>query len=160
VAEPFDVMTFGRMAVFMDPGGAGLCIWQPRDSIGSEIVNAPGAFTWNELHTTDIEGSESFYSDLFGWNFDAMDVPEGAPPYHVIRVGERANGGVMNTQPQEPPNWLPYFATENLDDSLAKVKDSGGQQHAGPIEMPQGRIAVCTDAQGAFFALWEGELED
>jgi uncharacterized protein len=160
VAEPFDVMTFGRMAVFMDPAGAALCIWQPGDSIGSEIVNTPGAPTWNELHTTDIDSSESFYGDLFGWSFDPMNVPEGSPPYHVIRNRERANGGVMNTQPQEPPNWLPYFAVESLDGSLAQVNEAGGQVHAGPIPMPQGQIAVCADPQGAFFALWEGELED
>ena len=159
--EPFDVMNSGRMAIFADPTGAVLCVWQPREHIGAGIVNAPGALTWNELHTTDIQRAESFYGDLFGWSFDAMDphAPAGGPTYHVIRNGERANGGVMATQPQEPPNWMPYFAVDDLDASLDRLKELGGQVHAGPIPFPQGRIAVCADPQGAFFSLWEGQLE-
>jgi predicted enzyme related to lactoylglutathione lyase len=35
VEEPFDVMDAGRMAVFADPGGAVLCVWQPREHIGA-----------------------------------------------------------------------------------------------------------------------------
>jgi predicted enzyme related to lactoylglutathione lyase len=158
--EPFDVMNAGRMAIFADPTGAVLCIWQPRENIGAEIVNAPGALAWNELHTADIQVAESFYGKLFGWSFDAMDTPAGAPVYHVIRNGERRNGGVMATQPQEPPNWMPYFAAEDLDASMDKLKQLGGHVHAGPIPFPQGRIAVCADSQGAFFSLWEGELEN
>jgi predicted enzyme related to lactoylglutathione lyase len=86
--------------------------------------------------------------------------PAGGPTYHVIRNGERANGGVMATQPQEPPNWMPYFAVDDLDTSMDKLKELGGQLHAGPIPFPQGRIAVCADPQGAFFSLWEGQLEN
>ena len=42
---------------------------------------------------------------------------------------------------------------------MHKLKEPGGQVHAGPILFPQGRIAVCADPQGAFFSLWEGQLE-
>jgi predicted enzyme related to lactoylglutathione lyase len=116
--------------------------------------------TWNELHTTDIDAAEAFYGPLFGWTFEAMDTGEGNPAYHAIKNGERMNGGIMNTQPNEPPNWLPYIAVDSLDDTMSAATDSGGQVHAGPIPMPQGRIAVLQDPQGAFFALWEGPLED
>ena len=54
--EPFDVMDVGRMAIFADPQGAGLCLWEPRTSIGATIVNAPGALMWNDLVTPDVEG--------------------------------------------------------------------------------------------------------
>src|SRR5918999_4822932 len=43
MGEPFDVMTTGRMVLVQDPTGAVFAMWQPRDSIGAEIVNAPGA---------------------------------------------------------------------------------------------------------------------
>ena len=45
IAEPMDVMEAGRMAVLQDPTGAVFAIWQPRDSIGAELVNDPGAMT-------------------------------------------------------------------------------------------------------------------
>ena len=66
----------------------------------------------------------------------------GGPPYHVIRNGERSNGGIMSTQPGEPPNWVPYFAVESLDGALAAAGEGGGGVLAGPIPMPAGRIGA------------------
>src|SRR5215204_95028 len=45
LAEPFDVMDVGRMAVIADPIGAALCLWEPGTNIGAALVNAPGALT-------------------------------------------------------------------------------------------------------------------
>jgi uncharacterized protein len=157
--DAFDVMEVGRMAVIQDPQGAAFMVWEAKAHIGAGIVNAPGALTWNELHTSDVDGAQSFYGDLFGWSFDPMDTG-GGPPYVVIRHGDRANGGVMPTQEGEPPNWVPYFATEGVEDTLSKVTSGGGEKLAGPYPMPQGQIAFARDPQGAAFALWEGELED
>ena len=42
LAEPFDVMDVGRMSTIQDPTGAVLCLWEPKTSIGAEIVNGPG----------------------------------------------------------------------------------------------------------------------
>src|SRR5205085_12162104 len=53
LAEPFDVMDVGRMGVFMDPQGAVVSVWQAKLHIGAALVNEPGAFCWNELHTRD-----------------------------------------------------------------------------------------------------------
>jgi uncharacterized protein len=159
IEEAFDVMEVGRMGVFSDPTGAALCVWQPKEHAGAGIVNVPGALTWNELHTTDIDKAESFYADLFGWTAEAMETGDG-PAYHVIRNGERSNGGVMEAQPGEPPNWLPYFATGDLEEATTQVKDRGGKHWAGPFPLPAGQIAVFSDPQGAPFALWEGELDD
>src|SRR5262245_38611740 len=57
VAEPFDVMDVGRMAVFMDPQRAALCLWEARSHIGATLVNTPGSMTWNDLITPDPEAS-------------------------------------------------------------------------------------------------------
>jgi uncharacterized protein len=157
--EAFDVIDAGRMGVFNDPTGAALCVWQPDQNIGAGLVNAPGALTWNELHTSDLDAARSFYGDLFGWSFQEMAAGDG-PEYHVIRNGERSNGGMMEAQPGEPPNWTPYFAVADLDGAIATAKDGGGELRAKPIPFPAGKIAFLADPQGAAFALWEGELED
>jgi len=54
--EPFDVLAAGRMAVFVDPGGAFICIWQPLDHHGADVVNEPSSFCWNELATRTSTG--------------------------------------------------------------------------------------------------------
>jgi predicted enzyme related to lactoylglutathione lyase len=159
IEEAFDVMELGRMGVFADPTGAALCVWEPKQNIGAGIVNVPGALTWNELHTTDMDKASSFYGELFGWTTEPMDTGDG-PEYRVIRNGERSNGGISDAQPGEPPHWLPYFVTEDLEGAIAKVKDGGGQHFAGPISLAAGQIAIFADPEGAPFALWEGELDE
>jgi predicted enzyme related to lactoylglutathione lyase len=159
--DPFDVMDLGRMAVIQDPTGAVVSIWQPKANIGAEIVNVPGAMTWNELHTPDIDAAKSFYEDLFGWTISQMEgTAEGAPEYKVIRNGERANGGMMQAHGGVPPHWLPYFGTENLDETLEKVNSGGGEALTPVIDFPAGRIVAVRDPQGAAFSLWAGQMED
>lgn len=159
IEEPFDVMEAGRMALFQDPTGAMLCVWEPRDSIGATLVNDPGSLTWNELHTPDPAKALEFYTGLFGWSSEEMDTPEGAPSYSVVRVGERSNGGVTAAQEGEPPNWLPYFTVEDRDAAAEKAKQLGATELAR-VDMPQGQIAVFTDPQGAPFGVWAGEIDD
>jgi len=159
IVEPFDVMEAGRMAVFADPTGGGLCVWEPRDSIGATRVNDPGCLTWNELHTPDPGKALEFYTALLGWNIESMDTPEGAPSYTILRVGERSNGGVMDTQEGEPPNWLPYFVVEDCDAGAEKATGLGGTELVR-MDMPQGQIAVFADPEGAPFGIWAGDTDD
>ena len=155
-AEPFDVMDVGRMAVITDPAGAALCLWEPRAHIGATLVNTPGSLTWNDLVTPDPEAAEQFYGTLFGWTFE--EIP-GAGGYRTIRNGDRMNGGIMPTQ-DGPPTWLPYFGHEDVDRLTGEIEGLGGRLHNGPVQMPQGSIAVLGDPQGAVFAVWTGEYQD
>jgi predicted enzyme related to lactoylglutathione lyase len=159
IEEAFDVMDAGRMGLVADPTGAMLCVWQAGQNIGAQLVNAPGALTWNELHTPDVEAAGSFYESLFGWSREAMDTG-GGPAYQVVRNGGRSNGGIMEVPGGEPARWLPYFAVDSLDAASSTATASGGQLRVGPMPMPAGRIAGFADPQGAAFALWEGTLED
>jgi uncharacterized protein len=163
-AGPFDVGEAGRMAVIGDPTGAMFGAWEACDTIGANRVNEPGCLTWNELATSDVQKALSFYEGLFGWTGDVMQMGDG-PAYTVIRVGERANGGIRELSPQEneggaPPYWFPYIAVDSFDDTVASCGRLGGGQVFGPIEFPAGRIGGLRDAQGALFAIWDGELED
>ncbi len=158
VQQPFDVMEAGRMAVLRDPAGAGLCVWEARDQTGAGRVNDPGCLTWNELHTPDHSGALEFYTGLFGWNTESVDT-DGGPDYTMVKVGERRNGGVMDAQPGEPPNWLPYFTVEDRDAAVERAQGLGGTS-VFSIDMPAGRIAVLTDPQGATVGIFAGEVDD
>ncbi len=111
-----------------------------------------------------MPGALSFYDQLFGWTSEVLQAG-GGPAYTVIRVGERANGGMRALSPEEqqggaPPYWLPYFAVESLDDAIGRSGELGGAKVFGPIDFPAGQIAALRDAQGALFAIWDGVLED
>jgi uncharacterized protein len=160
LAEPFDVLTAGRMAVISDPTGAVLQVWEPRENIGAVLVNQPGALTWNDLITPDPAAAAAFYGELFGWSTD--EIPD-AGGYRVIKNGERTNGGIMALDPrmgETPPNWMPYFGHEDVERLLDEVGGHGGQVLSGPMRMPAGTIAVLRDPQGAVFAVWSGQYDD
>jgi predicted enzyme related to lactoylglutathione lyase len=150
VAEPFDVMDSGRMAVFVDPTGAGLCVWEPRRHIGATLVNAPGSMTWSDLVTPDADAAMDFYGRLFGWTVDEEPDSGG---YRVIFNGERDNAGIF---PMEgPSNWIPYFGHEDVDRLAAEVETV----HHGPMDLNGGRVAMLGDPQGAVFAVWTGHYD-
>lgn len=161
MAGPFDVMESGRMAVLGDPTGAVFGVWQPNQHIGAQVVNVPGSLTMNQLNSSDPEAATSFYSGLFGWQIEPLDT--GGPPYWSIkRADGRLNGGMMPLPDGDGmvSHWLVYFVSDDLDAATAKIGELGGKVMVPPVSIPAGRFAVAQDPQGAFFALFEGEVDD
>ena len=127
VKEPFDVMDVGRMSVIKDPTGAVLCLWTPRKHIGAEVVNQPGALTWADVATSDAEGTQAFYTSLFGWSFAKMSE---APPYWVISNAGRSNRGM--TVP--PPGCRPtgsLFGVKDLDVTIEVARRPATHRSSG-----------------------------
>jgi uncharacterized protein len=155
IMAPMDVMTAGRMAIFADTTGAVIAAWQPKDHLGAQLVNEPGAFTWSELSTSDLAKSKAFYSEVFGWGWG------GADEYAEAQVSSRTIGGVM-LRPAEmpaevPDSWLVYFATADVDGDAKRAADLGATVIVPPTDIPNtGRFAVFLDPQGAAFALFKG----
>jgi uncharacterized protein len=158
-APAFDVMDVGRMAVIADPQGAFFMVWEPKQHIGASLVNAPGAMTWNELATADMDASASFYRELFGWKIEPME--GGNMPYLLIQNSDgHSNGGIRPAQPNEPNYWLIYFGTSDIDATLAKSIQLGGTQLVGAMDIGMGKIGVVQDPQGAVFAVFSGQFDD
>lgn len=154
VAEPMDVMGLGTMAVFTDPAGAVCGIWQPGTFAGAELVNEPGAVGWNELSTRDPDGAKAFYSAVFGWEPNDLEMEDGGT-YTEWRVEDRPVGGMLDMRgrmPDEvPPHWDVYFGTEDTDATVEKVKAGGGELLFGPMDIEPGRFATVKDPFGATF---------
>jgi len=156
VAEPMAVASYGRLAIFTDPEGAFFGIWEPADFAGAELVNEPGAFSWNELNTRDAAAAKAFYGRVFGWEFEDRE-SENAAGYTVCSVdGSRVAGMLhMNDQfPAEiPPHWNTYFTVEDTEAAIEQVKAGGGDSVMGPMDVEVGRIAVVHDPWGAVFSV-------
>jgi hypothetical protein len=156
VMEPMDVMGLGKFALFADPTGAVCGIWEPGTFPGAGRVNEPGALAWNELNTRDIDAAKSFYGSVFGWGFEDQDMGEMGV-YTILKLGEEMIGGMLDITgrvPEEvPAHWLAYFAVEDTDAAVEKVRSSGGDVPFGPVDIPAGRFAVVKDPHGAVFAV-------
>jgi predicted enzyme related to lactoylglutathione lyase len=150
-----DVMDFGRMAVFTDPTGAFFGVWQPGTHKGAELANEPGAFSWNELTTTDVDAAKAFYAEVFGYG---AETHEGGPfPYTEFSVGGRTIAGALPKGPHLPPevpsHWAVYFAVADLEASVAKVKELGGSVMMDRVDSPAGPFAAVADPQGGTFLI-------
>ncbi len=155
-AEPMDVMELGRMAIFADPTGAVLGIWQPGTFLGAEVVNEANAVVWNELNTRDPEAAKAFYGDVFGWGYEEREFETGT--YNTLKAGENTVGGMIDITgraPDEvPPHWLVYFAVEDTDATVATATGSGGDVALAPFDITGvGRIGILKDPFGAVFAV-------
>lgn len=153
---PMDVMDFGRMAIIGDPTGAAIGLWEPNSHSGADVVNQPGAYSWSELLTDDLDAAKAFYAAVLGWEARTSD---GDMPYTEFRVGGRSVAGMMARPPtmpaQVPNHWGVYFAVDDVSASVARATELGGSAMAGIIQTPAGPVAPVTDPTGANFNLIE-----
>ena len=153
--EPMDVSDIGRMAIFADPTGAAIGVWQPKTFIGAELANEVDAFAWNELNTRDLPASKAFYAKVFGWEPNDLDM--GGASYTEWKLGDKAIAGMMpmpDMVPDEvPAHWLVYFGVADTDATVAKATELGASTVVPPTDIPPGRFAVLTDPDGATFAV-------
>jgi predicted enzyme related to lactoylglutathione lyase len=160
LAPATDVGEGGRIAVLADPQGAPFGLWQPIGFAGAQLVNVPGALTWNQLNTSDPEAAIAFYTELFGWTTEAPEGGDGS--FWSFKNSEGwLNGGVMGLQPETdaPPSWTPFFASVGLREHEARVKELGGASLSPILPVPAGELFVAQDDQGAVFGLFAGEFD-
>jgi len=158
---PFDVFSFGRMAVIQDPTGAVFSVWEAKSHVGTGTVGENGTLCWADLNTADRLGAKAFYEALFGWSFvTGKDKPEDS--YLHIKNGEAYIGGVLpdsHRHHNAPAHWLIYFLVADCDASTAKATELGARVYAPPMSIDNDvRFSVLADPQGAVFALFAGRL--
>ncbi|MGW0699745.1 VOC family protein [Streptomyces sp. NPDC002867] len=166
VHAPMDVFDQGRMAVFMDPSGAGFSAWQPGRNKGLDVVGHPGTLCWLELYTPEPDSALAFYSTVLGWETSTMPLPDGSGDYTLIRPGgsdpEAAFAGAvpLTADPSEKdlsPFWLPYFEVSDCDAAVTTAQELGGEIRMPPTTMEGvGRFARLADPAGARFAVLRG----
>jgi predicted enzyme related to lactoylglutathione lyase len=175
VTEPFDVMSAGRMAVFTDPEGAVFCVWEARESRGSQVVNEHGSNNFNTLNTRDLESAKAFYGTVFGW--ETLDLGGGGLmwtlPGYADHLEEKSPGlkkgmeemgapkgfadvvasvnRIPDDQSDTPAHWSLTFAVDDADAIAGKSEELGGRVIMPPFDAPWVRMAVLADPQGATF---------
>ena len=77
--EPWDQPGVGRLALVTDPSGAPFYLMDPippadQPNAKSDVfsVDQPERVRWNELSTSDPDGSITFYKKHFGWDQEGV----------------------------------------------------------------------------------------
>jgi len=124
----------------------------------------PGKFVWFDLLSENPAAARSFYSEVFGWRFDAFGA-DGDDAYYLIRNGDVVIGGLarLDGDDADVPQslWLPTLSVEDVDAAAALAKGSGGQVLRQPEDFPgRGRIAAVRDPNGATLLLLRSDDGD
>jgi predicted enzyme related to lactoylglutathione lyase len=118
-----------------------------------------GNFCWVELGTNDVAGAKSFYSQIFGWDY--QDVPADNTPYTLAKLQGRDAAGMYTLGPDKltqgvPPHWLSYVCVQSAEETTKKAVGLGGKALMDPFDvMDIGRMTVLRDPQGAVLAMWQ-----
>jgi len=107
-----------------------------------------------ELPAADADRASGFWNGLFGWGVSDSAMPE--MDYRMAQVSEEQ--GVAIFASENPGSGLiVYFATDDIDASIATIRSLGGES-GDKLPVPgHGWFARCTDTEGNAFSLFQGD---
>jgi len=120
----------------------------------------PGVPCWIDTSQPDPGAAVAFYTGLFGWEFEDVMPPESPGKYFIARIRGGDVAAVGSVPEGAPPTamWNTYVAVENADEAASRAKDAGGAVVMDPFDvMDAGRMAVCSDPEGAVFCVWQAK---
>lgn len=97
------------------------------------------------LKVKDLGPAQTFYSALFGWEFDSS--PAGA---HVKNT--KLPVGLDPSGPSDAS--FVYFQVQDINTTMSQIAKLGGTVRE-TSESPAGQMALCVDDQGTLFSLWQ-----
>jgi predicted enzyme related to lactoylglutathione lyase len=126
--------------------------------MGERTSYPPGTFSWVDLQTSDQDAAKSFYSDLFGWEYEDVPIGDGAS-YSMAKLQGHSVAAIGPLQGEEmPSHWNCYVTVADADVSAARAKELGATLLAEPFDVfDAGRMAAFADPQGAVLSVWQAK---
>ncbi|MGH2998307.1 MAG: VOC family protein [Gaiellaceae bacterium] len=112
---------------------------------------AKGEVVHYEISASDVDRAKRFWEGVFGWSFG-----ESMPgiDYRMARVGENAGAAL---QPGEPGHPHVYLDTDDIEASIGKVRELGGDAADKQPVPTFGWFSECKDSEGNVFYLWQAD---
>lgn len=111
-----------------------------------------GKIAWVDLTVPNADEIRDFYEQVVGWSPEPvamgeysdfnMRMPSTRTPAAGVCFARGANANV-------PPQWIIYVGVADLDQSVARCKEMGGEV----IDGPRGGCCIIRDPAGAVLAL-------
>jgi len=121
-----------------------------------------GKFCWHDLRSTDPDISQEFFTKLFGWTVNMVDMgPFGN--YRMLMNGEDSIGGIVPLEAgiPVPSHWIGYVTVDDVDAALTRATNCGGRSCVPGTDIPEiGRFGVLTDPTGAVVSPFKSVHEE
>ena len=107
-----------------------------------------------EWSVSDLKKAAEFYGQLFGWQFSEWP---GQDNYLQFKAAENVLGGLQQEGKVEPATSpVIYIQVDNMDLTLEKAKDLGGEVVVAKGMVPDGGfMAQLRDPDGNFVGLYQ-----
>lgn len=153
--EPMEIGEFGRIGMWVDPGGAAFGAWEAAQHNGFGVSDEHGAVTWVDLMTPDVAAAKVFYGSVFGFGFEDLGA-EGLTYAMFTPPGITwAVGGIGDVVPDDAlgPRWCVTFGVGDADEARQRVLDAGGEAPDEPVDSGEGRLVTVKGPDGEEFSL-------
>ena len=107
-----------------------------------------------EVKAEDPDRATEFYRSVFGWDFSDSGMP--GIDYRMVRTGESQGGGLYQSDDRDGHLTI-YFDTDDIDASIAKVRESGGEADEKQPIPGVGWFAAAKDTEGNAFSLFQSD---
>jgi hypothetical protein len=107
-----------------------------------------------EVPAGDADRASGFYSGLFGYEIGASAM-EGFD-YRMFQPAEDQGGAIMPSE-SAGSGLIVYLDTDDIDASVAKVRELGGTADDKQPVPTHGWFAACKDTEGNSFSLWQAD---
>lgn len=151
---PIDMKERGRGVLVSDPQGAQIILLHAKNGDPKDAMPQVGDWLWNELWTNKPKESYSFYRNTGGY-----DGYEMRDEYRILKHKGKWRAGIRDISKEEiEARWVPAIRVSNLEETISKVKASGGEVLVSPNEeLADGNVALIKDSIGAVVIIqyWE-----
>ena len=106
-----------------------------------------------EIPAADVERAQQFWGGVFGWQFGPSMSEEFE--YRMAQISDKAGAALMGSEERGHPNF--YFDTPDIEASIAKVRELGGEAGEKTPVPTHGWFAACKDSEGNAFHPWQGD---
>ena len=118
-----------------------------------------GSIGWADLTVENATELRDFYREVVGWSETGVEMGGYSDFCMNEPLTDNPVAGICHARGLDaglPPVWLIYISVADLDESIAKCVELGGEVIAATRAMgSQGRYCVVRDPAGAIAALFE-----
>ncbi|WP_258021631.1 VOC family protein, partial [Streptomyces anatolicus] len=153
----------GRRPSLPEPDGRRSALSEPDARRPSVPAGSPppgatretrGVPCWLSLAARDVRAAEEFYGRVLGWCHVPLLGPPGKARSLMLQAGAPV-GTISRTTCESGVHagWMPYFAVDDVDAAVGRLRDRGATVAVGPLATHGGRAAVAAGPEGAVFGL-------
>ncbi len=150
----------GSVAMFMDPANNFIGLYSLPAEMSGDIPprsSAPPVVHF-ELGGSDAQALEDFYTGMFGWQVNPVEMGDGGTYRLVQQEEDGIGGGIFQHMEGMPPN-APGIAVgvDDLQAYLDKAVSLGGSALMQPTDIPGGfgSLAIFNDIAGNRISLFK-----